>query len=223
MHAIVFDTETTGTKEPFAIIEAAWLELDEKSQVVSEFCSLFDPGMPIGFGAMSVHHIMQHEVTGKTPADSFKLPDAGYVIGHKVDFDLGAIKYSGGVKRVCTLAIARRHLPDLDSHSQSALLYYFEGPSARDRLRGAHSALVDVENCLRLLGHLRRVMDDKEIDTSTFEKLWEESERCRIPETYDFGKHKGEKIADAPWSYRSWCLKQADMDPYLHKAIMASI
>jgi len=221
--ALVFDSETTGTKEPMAIIEAAYLELDEQFNVVGEFRQLYDPGMPISFGTMSAHHIMQSEVDGQQPAAEFVLPDAKYVIGHKVDFDMDAIKYKGDIKRICTLAIARKHLPEVDSHTQSALMYYFEGPSARERLRGAHSALVDVQNCYRLLGHLQNVMDTKGIPTDTLEQLWAESERCRIPDIFDFGKHKGEKIADVPWSYRSWCMKQADMDPYLHKAIMATL
>jgi exodeoxyribonuclease X len=51
------------------------------------------------------------------------------------------------------------------------------------------------------------------------EDLWRESELARIPTIMPFGKHKGLLLPDVPSHYRDWLLNQADIDPYLRKAL----
>jgi exodeoxyribonuclease X len=135
------------------------------------------------------------------------------MIGHNVDFDWSAIG-SPDIKRVCTLALSRRLWPDLDSHNQSALLYYLERASAREFLKNAHSAGADVMICSLILGHICR-----QLGVGTVEDLWKESELARIPKVMPFGKHKGQLLTDVPSDYRHWLLNQADIDPYLRKAL----
>jgi len=192
-----------------------------------EFQGLFDPGMPIALGAMATHHILQSEVDGQVPADDFKLPEGiEYVIGHKVDFDMESIGYpdDGPLKRICTRALARHHLPELDSHSQSALMYHFFEPSeARQMIKGAHRASDDIMNCAHLLDCLATVITEKGIAFDTFEDMWKESERCRIPTKMDFGKHDGTPITELPYSYKNWLLGQDWTDKYLRKAVMATM
>lgn len=50
---------------------------------------------------------------------------------------------------------------------------------------------------------------------------WEELEirRRSHPEVIRFGKHAGSKIEDIPRDYKRWLLGQADIDPYLRKAL----
>jgi len=120
------------------------------------------------------------------------------------------------VKRICTLALARSLWPDLDSHTQSALLYYFERDTARDQLRNAHSALADVWICSKIVGKIIEKLHPASLDA-----LWEMSEKARIPKTMPFGKHKGMLLADVPSSYKQWLLGQADVDPFLRKALEA--
>ena len=45
------------------------------------------------------------------------------------------------------------------------------------------------------------------------------SELARIPTVMTFGKHKGTPIKDVPADYKRWLLGQADIDPYLQKAL----
>jgi len=231
--AIVFDTETTSAKQPRKIIEAAWCMLDdaevfgEISLTGDEFQGLFDPGMPISLGAMATHHILQSEVDGQTPECEFRFPEGiEYVIGHKIDFDMESIGYpdDGPLKRICTLALARHHLPDLDSHSQSALMYHFFEPrEAREMIKGAHRASDDIMNCAHVLDQLSTIILAKGIEFSTFEEMWKESERCRIPTKMDFGKHEGMPITELPYSYKNWLLGQDWTDKYLCKAVMATM
>jgi len=225
MEAIVFDTETTGVGDKDRIVEAAYLELNAKFGVIGEFNQRYNPQMPIGIGAMATHHIVDEDLVDCPPYSDFVLPDTEYVIGHNVDFDMRLIGHEDNedVKRICTLAIARRWLPDVGSHSQTALMYYFMGPVARGLVQGAHSALVDVKNCNMLLGYLQNVMDQGGVPTGTLEQLWAESERCRIPTHMSFGKHNTETITSLPWSYKNWLLAQDWTDKYLRIAVTASM
>ena len=115
---------------------------------------------------------------------------------------------------ICTLALARKVWPNLDSHSQSALLYYVDRDHARDKLKNAHSALADVENCAFILARICSALK-----VTSIEDLYNISENARIPSLMNFGKHKGAAITDIPKDYKEWLLKQADLDPYLKKAL----
>jgi len=225
MEAIIFDTETTGVADTDRIVEAAYLELNDKFQQVSEFQQLYNPLMPIGLGAIATHNIVDSDLKDCPPYTDFVLPDTTYVIGHNIDFDLRMVGHEDNedVKRICTLAIARRWLPDIGTHKQSALMYYFLGEAARPLIKNAHSALTDVFNCYMVLGHLQDTMHQGGVHTDTFEQLWEESERCRIPLKITFGKHADTLIKDLPWSYKSWLLAQDWTDKYLRIAVQNSL
>ena len=121
---IIFDTEATDIKEP-VLIEAAWLEVTGFAPLTigSQFVQRYNPGKPISLGALATHHILDEELVNCPPASSFTLPsDVAYLIGHNVDFDWQVLGQPP-IKRICTLALARKLWPNLDSHSQSALLY----------------------------------------------------------------------------------------------------
>ena len=213
--SIIFDTEATGIKEP-VLIEAAWLELAsiEPFTVTNPFVQRYNPGKPISLGALATHHIMDEELVDCPSASSFRLPDdVSYIIGHNVDFDWEVIG-KPEIKRICTLALARKLWPDVDSHTQSALLYYLERNSAREQLRNAHSAIADVGICAVILDHICQ-----QLNVKTVGDLYVESEKARIPTTMPFGKHKGEKISEIPNYYKAWLLEQSGLDPYLKKAL----
>jgi len=201
------------------MIEAAWLEIPDPNQLVftNWFCKRYNPGKPIELGALATHHILDEELAACPPASEFAIPPhIQYLVGHNVDYDWEVIG-KPDIKRICTLALARSLLPNLDSYSQSALLYHFERSVARDKLKNAHSALQDVENCLIILGHLIPLVTNG-FDT-TWEALWVRSEAARIPTVMPFGKHRNTPIAQIPADYKRWLLGQPDIDPYLIKAL----
>ena len=215
--AIIFDTEATGINEP-VIIEAAWVAVDHLSPLTlgETFHQRYQPGKAISLGALATHHIMDEELIDSPPASSFRLPDGlRYLIGHNVDFDWQAIGQPE-VKRICTLALARKVWPEVDSHSQSALLYFLERDTARERLREAHSAVADIGICGTILDHLCR-----KLHIDSMEALWEASENARLPTHMTFGKHKGLPLSEVPKDYVRWLLDQTNVDPYLRQAFMA--
>ena len=151
----------------------------------------YNPGKPITLGVLATHHIIDEELVECPPAASFTLPGhMDYIIWHNVDFDWEVIG-KPEVKRICALALARKLWPDLDSHNQSALLYYLERATAREQVRNAHSAIIDVVICAVILDHICQ-----QLDVKTIEDLYTESEKARAPKTMPFGKHKGMLLAD---------------------------
>ena len=215
--AIIFDVEATD-KNDAVIIEAASLDVTSLNpfEVGNPWVQRYNPGKPISLGALATHHIMDEELINCPASSSFRLP-AGtkYLIGHNIDFDWVVIG-SPEVKRICTLALARSLWPDLDSHTQSALLYYFERDTARDQLRNAHSALADVWICSKIVAQIIDKLHPISLDA-----LWEMSEKARIPKTMPYGKHKGELISQVPSDYKQWLLRQDNVSGYLRKALEA--
>jgi exodeoxyribonuclease X len=213
----IFDTETTGKIDP-VVVEAAWVKIDSFSPLVtsSSFNQRYNPGKKNEYGALAIHNILDEELLDCPPASEFQLPDdAKFIVGHNVDYDWNVINQPN-IKRICTLALARRVWPELDSYNQSALIYFIEGRNARDKLINSHSALADVKNCEILL---RAICNKLEITSA--EELWNKSELARVPTHINFGKHKGSIISEIPKDYKEWLLKQSDVDPYLRKALEA--
>ena len=172
--AIIFDTETHAKDNPI-ICEAAFIGLD----VECVYNQRFNPGVPMTLGALSTHHITDEMVADCPLASEFSLPESvRYIIGHNSDFDWNAIG-KPDVKRICTMALARCYWTELDSHTQSSLLYYFFPSEAKERIKEAHSALVDVLNLKDILNAMKA--DGRMGDIGSIGKLWEVSEKfCPI-------------------------------------------
>lgn len=234
--AIVLDTEATGTDpEKDQIIEAAWLRVDDDPIAVihdyqgfnEKFRQLYKPDVPMGYGAQAVHNILMSDLDDMPHPSTFMLPDGiEYAIGHNIDFDLSMIGNPTGLKRICTLALSRFLFPDVDSHKQSAMLYMFARAEdarsglttserdMRESLKNAHAALDDVLNCTVLLQYLLLTAMERDHDVSSWEEVWNLSEKARVPTRMGFGKHQGDLIEDVPPIYVNWYVRQPKTDPY---------
>jgi len=238
MKILILDTETTGNTEKAQPIEIAFIEIEYPSlNVIRKVDLFFKPSEPISFGAKATHHILESDLIDKPDLTSDiysslieDIYSADYIIAHNVDYDWGIIG-KPDIKRIDTLAIARKLLPDLDSKSQSALMYYFFGDEARDKIKNAHNALCDVENCLLILRKLTEIISDRhdypneEISIyNNIEELYNFSEYARIPDKMTFGKHKDKtylEVARADPGYFDWIRYKSDIKPdkYMLKAI----
>ena len=228
---LIFDSETTSKEPDRELIEAAWVSIQPAEDlagvnldaitrplaVSGEFLQRYHPTKPSTFGAMAVHHILPEELEGMPPATDFQLPEGvTYLVGHSIDFDHETIG-KPNVKRICTLAMARALWPTADSHSQSALLYMLEGPTAatRRRLKDAHSAAADVANNLVLLEHILAAKPE----IRTWSALYAFSEEARIPTVMFMGRNKGAPIADLESGEIEWYLARDFIDEYQRKAL----
>lgn len=225
MTAILFDTETTGTGDDDQIIESAVARVSlfidaplARAGVID--VQRFKPTRPISHGAMATHGILASDLVDRPGPETFALPEGTeYIVGHNVDFDW-RMAGKPKVKRICTLALSRGLWPTLDSHTQSALLYFLlPAETARERLVGAHSAYRDVDNLAIVLN---AICDSLRPDS--WEQLWTMSEDARVPRYITFGKHKApagqppRQFDSLPGDYLQWMLRQTDMDPYVLEA-----
>lgn len=211
MIALLLDTETTGLKEP-QYIEVAYLPLSRNLlyDTAQSFYQRYKPTKPIEFGALATHHIVMEDLLDCPATGTFKLPfESQYLIGHNIDFDWEVLGRPA-VKRICTLALAREAYPQFDSHTLGALMYALFGSGARAKIKGAHSALNDIQMNLEIFEKLSIVLNFKSL-----EEAHACSEEARIPKIMPFGKHKGTPIKEVPYNYMTWCFKQPEMDQYI--------
>jgi exodeoxyribonuclease X len=225
MVAIVLDTETH--KLGGNACELAWrgVTIDSGINRTGHFHARFNPLEPMAYGAMAVHGITDAVVArclAHTEIPKSIPKDLEYIIGHQVDYDCAVLERAGvdlsGVRRICTLALARRHItPDqCDALTLGALFLYVAGvtPDNVDTVRNSHGTFTDVQMTVAVLDYLVG-----RLGVLSFDALYDLSEDARIPIVMPFGKHKGEKISDLPAQYVSWLLKQPDLDRYLHHAL----
>lgn len=235
MSAVIIDTETTGFDQ-LDVIELAYAGPIASPRAASEdaiecACLFFRPSKPIQLGAMATHHIIAEDLVDCAPwPGTWELPvtcaGVEYLVGHNIDFDWKAIG-SPSIRRICTVALSRHVWPDIDSHALGALIYHLlPAVTARDLVRGAHSAAADVGLCARVLFALTDALQPLD-----WHHLWELSEEARIPKRIHFGKYGpkdgrlGTLISDIRRmdpGYVSWLLRDCDQvrdDPYLRKAL----
>lgn len=216
---LLLDTETTG-REPPEVIELAYAEWNLDTQRIQEKIDTFRfrSTLTSSFGALATHHILDAVLAGFPPSRTASLPpQTTHIIGHNVDYDWNALG-NPEVKRICTLAIARKLYPECDSHSLGAMLYRLH-PSqlvAKRMLVDAHSAAADVVVCSAILSFM---LFEHHLRFSSIDELWSYSELARVPTIWSFGKFKGLRIEQADRGYLQWCLKQKDMDPYVLEAV----
>ena len=171
---------------------------------------------------MAVHHIIESDLINKPSYNTFRLPQGvTYLIGHNIDYDIKAVQKCDNsiqVKGICTLALSRMVWPDVPAHNLSALYYMIAGGTdqTRKELRNAHNAAADIMFTATILRELIKLTGIKDMQS-----LYLLSEKARIPTKMTFGKHSGMLIKDVPADYKTWLLKQSDLDPYLRKALEA--
>lgn len=216
MTAYIFDTECTGFDEP-QLIEAAYIALDGSDA----FQQRYHPSKPISYGAMAVHHIIPDDLLSCPPSYTFELPaECTHLIGHNIDFDWNVIGRPI-VRRICTLALSRDVWLDVDSHSVGALTYFLkeDKATARNILRNAHSAMIDVVLTREILQALCKELAISLDHPDAVEQLYDLSEIARVPAYIDFGKHAGKLYEDVPWDYKEWYFRQQDKDPLIEQAM----
>lgn len=235
--ATIVDVETTGLDEP-DVIELAYIgpldEMTPPNPLVT--VRRFKPRKPIELGALAAHHILDEDLEQEEPWSGTWTPPAptDYLIGHNVEFDWKALGRPPPLKRICTLALSRRLWPAAGSHSLSALAYLHSSDrrETRERLRFAHQAAGDALRCLELLSKILQALPQ----VGSWESLYQESEKARVPTHLTFGKYGPDseyarknggpmpcsEIRKIDPSYHWWLLERCDQvkeDPYLRRAL----
>lgn len=210
---IVLDFETTGLAPGFRPVEIAWLEFDEDLNVIHNFDSLLNPGIPIEESATKVHGITDEMVAEAPTLDQFMaediwdpfLEDRVLVVGHNVKFDLPFfLPYCRSAESLCTMMLSLVLEPLATKHTLSAmatLLGVVEQPT--------HRASSDVATCFAVL----KSFSDRE--EASIEWLLQQSRSLNADSKLPFGTRRGTIIRDLPLSYRQWVLANFQPDHWL--------
>lgn len=240
--AMIIDFEATDVSKEAEATQLGWrnvrfdkqgslcADLDHLPSAPRSLSILCTPDRAISYGAMAVSHITMDDLKGTYNHKDLiptLLPEGeAYIIGHNVDYDIQVAANAGvdvsQYKRICTQALARRLLPDLDSHSLGALTYAINPDLARQYCRNAHDAGYDVTFTLWLLEYICDMMK-----ITSMEQLYLASEEARIPTAFTFGKYYGQKIADVDKfdrGYLQYVIREmSDSRPHLVQACLNQI
>ncbi|WP_353663186.1 exonuclease domain-containing protein [Hydrogenimonas sp. SS33] len=223
MKFVILDTETTGAEEKDRICQLAYLVAAPSlvgttvEEIHEDLCK---PPLPIGYGAMAVHHITNEMVESKPPCtetesyrrlESLNTPDNLLVI-QNAPFDLAMLEKEGFVSKmplIDTLRCLRHLYPDLEAHGLQYVRYAFglyRSETKEAKRHGikiaAHDALGDVLVLKLLLDFLLEAHTPEELVTLTQKPI--------IYTTFRFGKYKGENIIDVAKKdpgYLEWMLR----------------
>lgn len=224
MKLLFLDTETTGTTPDDRMLQLAYRTNDGKHQLNS----IYNPGVPINLVAMATHHITEEAVAAAFPfqdsPDFIKLNKilaAGYIlVAHNAAFDLRMLAYERiqTDNFIDTLKIVK-HLDEncrLECYKLQYLRYLFKVKVSEDVQ--AHDAMGDVlvlegvfHRLLGLLCKKEKIKPEKAV-----ERMIEISGQPTLIKMFQFGKHKGELVADVAKSdrgYLEWLRREKQNEP----------
>lgn len=203
----VIDTETTSFEG--GICELASIDIVD-GQLCNPMSDFVKPPEPITVGAMAIHHITNDMVADAPPIGDVidRYLGADVYVAHNAAFDRPKLPQITG-PWICTLKLARKLYPELESHSNQYLRYHFMLDVDVPEGLHAHRALYDCYVTAALLIRLNREVQ------LTIAQMRDISSRPSLLHTMRFGKHKGktfEDIAAKDQGYLRWALANMDLD-----------
>lgn len=208
----VVDTETTGIDDPAEMVEVGWTDVRLFSggwQIErGPIATLVDPGMPITFPAMAIHHITEAEAaSGVHPDNARRLATIGADIlcAHNWQFDSRFLRSQ--LPFICTLKCARVLWPDLQGYSNGSIRYELGlVPHDDDRAQPSHRAGPDTWVTAHILL--------KMLETHTVEQLLDISANpIRLLRFPGGNKHRGKlfsEIARQDPGYLNWVIDKSE-------------
>ncbi|PHM53284.1 DNA polymerase III PolC [Xenorhabdus hominickii] len=206
----VVDTETCDMDS--GIVEIASIDVvDNIINYIEKQSHFVDPQKPISISAMAIHHITDEMVAGFPLITNVieKYKGADFLVAHNAAFD-SRMMPEMDAPFICTLKLAKRLWPDMESHSNQYLRYALKLDVHMPEGLHAHRALYD---CIVTAALFKRIKDQSNWSDK---EMLEISNQPSLLHKFKFGKHKGmtfEEVNQLNPSYFAWLLKQPDLDP----------
>ncbi|TPN74488.1 3'-5' exonuclease, partial [Mesorhizobium sp. B1-1-5] len=125
----VVDVETTSMEDPAEMVEVRWTEIrlfpTGWAIETGPHSRLVNPGMPISFPAMAVHHITDAVAGGGRDPDQARkevVAGADILCAHNVEFDSRFIR-GHDLPWICSFKSARSAWPELQSLNNGSIRY----------------------------------------------------------------------------------------------------
>ncbi len=230
---VILDTETTGAAEEDRIIQLGFMVLGRPKdpiEVHNEFCTA---PLDIKIEAMEVHGITPDMLVGKpvcTQTAAFgRLMELNsgenYMIIHNAKFDLDMLSKEGfenQMQVIDTLRCAKHLFPNAAAHRLQYFRYEMglykdeEAEAAKHNIViKAHDAIGDVLVLKLFVSKLVEAIKNQFPELNPMQKLVELTQTPVMIQTFNFGKHKGKRIADVAREdagYLAWMQKSMDLD-----------
>ena len=159
---LFLDTETTGFKAPHAI-QIAYAKMEYGKEEVETRNAYYRPPIAIEPGASAVHGIADDDLCDLASLPETTDHDAlqelmlrSIIVCHNTEYDLAVLGNDGltPVQWICTLRVARKLFPGLQSYKLQVLRQYLRLDPLRTS--SAHDALGDVTIMILLFKELWR-------------------------------------------------------------------
>lgn len=214
MELIFLDTEATGNE----VGKDRLCQVCYKTKAGMKN-AYFKPPVPISVKAMSVTHITNKMVADKEAfAESEMKKDLevllhdGVLVAHNAKFDIAMLNAEGVEvpTHICTLRVARYLDTEcvIPEYNLQYLRYYLD----LDVEGTAHDAEGDVRVLEALFARLfSKIKETEMTDEATIQKMIEISTKPTLFKKFQFGKYKGQDIAEVMKTdrgYLEWLLNQ---------------
>jgi len=197
----VIDTETCGLDG--GVVEIASVDVID-GKLTNAMSDLVNPGRPIGYEAMAIHHITEEMVEDKPRIAEVigRYHGSSYYVAHNAAFDRRMLPEMHG-QWICTIKLARKLYPGMkysNQHLRHALNLSVTVPEGLH----PHRALYD---CYVTAALLIKIINDSGWSAEQMAAL---SNKTQLVTTLKFGKYRGEsmaRIAREDPGYLNWMLK----------------
>lgn len=204
----VVDVETTGIDDPAEMVEIGWTDVrlfpDGWAIERGPDSALVNPGLPITFPAMAVHHITATECQFGVDPDDIRrevVAGADIVCSHNWAFDSRFIR--ARLPAICTFKCARTVWPELQSHGNGSIRYELGLCLGDPRTQPSHRAGPDTFVTAHILLKL--------LEVHSVEELVEISRNPVRLLKMPFGKHFGVPFSQVDGSYLDWLVNKSDL------------
>ena len=164
---VVFDTETTGTKPPFARMTEIGAYRIKNGRIVDEFQTLLNPerGIPpfiVSLTGITNEMVKRAPLFAEIAPDLLRFLGDSILVAHNAPFDMAFLNHEIGRvyeerklinPHLCTVRLARKLLPDLKNHRLHTVAEHFSIP-IYNRHRAAGDALATAQIFVHFLEQL---------------------------------------------------------------------
>lgn len=217
----VIDTETTDREPTQAkVVEVAWIDVDAAGTEHGRFQTLIDPGVPIPPSSSAVHHIVDADVVGAPPLDSFlEQMRAEVYVAHNAEYDRTVLGITDA-RWICTHRLSKHLWPHIGNHSNQEVRYTLGLKPRIDRDAPAHRALNDAAVTASILAAALPLVPTKWPKVRTVDDLIREISTPCLIERVPFKSSGNVRFEDADTGLLEWIVeKGAGGEDCVHTAI----
>jgi len=212
LDAIVFrviDVEGTD-RDPLlsSPCEVAWRDLSAKGEVLTQFETLLNPGVPIPPSSSAVHHIVDEDVAGKPTLAHVAgiIGEAEIFVAHGADYDRTVLGLQSKTW-LCTHRLAKHLWPEIGNHSNQEIRYTLKLKPDIPKDTPHHRAAADVAVTASILAAALPLIPAKWPEARTIDDLVKVTNAPALLLRIPFKSGHGQLFERAETSHLEWIVR----------------